>query len=454
MLPHIVVNSGHGYQLWWLFDEPWLFAEDADRDAARLLAQAHTYNVRDMMRLRGWDLDATFDMARVMRVPGTTNFKGATNVMAVVDGYHDSPRQSVAEWQEALSNTLTIPVAPDGPLSANRVSPTREGGKTALRPQPARLAGSLRLDPAATPPFDKWEALQGTDPKIGKTWNRRRTDYGDQSASSYDMGLASYAVRASWSDQEIADLMVASRRKHGDDLKLREDYYVRTIDQARATIDSDQIAEAFDHDADTPLDPDEARAALSRLFGIELVALIKYLGDPPSFTAVVQHNGEAQRINLGGVEALLWQRTFRAKVAGAVGHVIPTVSPAAWDKRAQAMLNAVDEVELADEATPGGLARSWLREYLSQNHPAPDDADERAEAVRSGRPYLLRDGVAGVALGPLQTWVRTVKGERISVRDLARHLREANWGAARVALAATEDQPRTTRSTYEGPRPD
>ena len=39
-LPHpptIVISSGHGLQVWWLFEDPWIFANDEDRQAAQKL---------------------------------------------------------------------------------------------------------------------------------------------------------------------------------------------------------------------------------------------------------------------------------------------------------------------------------------------------------------------------------------------------------------------------------
>lgn len=451
-LPHVIVNSGHGYQLWWLFEEPWMFSGPDDRAEAQAMAQAWTYSIRDLMRLQGWDLDATFDLARVMRTPGTTNFKGTEPTKATVNQYTDAPREPVQWWRESLADQLAIPVAE--PPSGRGLAPASSaGGET--RPQAARAAtaGGFTLDPAATPPFDKWEALQAHDPKVVKTWNRRRTDYSDQTASSYDYGLANYTVRAGWSDQEIINLLIAHRRKHGDDLKLRVDYYARTIDRARGSIDQEQIAEAFDdEDDEETTDPDEILRNLSSLFGVKLIRIVKYLGDPPLFMLVVDQRGEEQQVSLGGVEALLWQRTFRAKVAGAIGHVLPTQSTAKWDKLAQAMLNAVTEEELADEATPAGLARSWVREYLQNVPPAPDEPDAQAEAIVAGRPYLLADDRAGVSLASMQTWVRTVKGERITVKELARNMRSAGWVQERRHVPL-EGGGRTTRSVYVGTVP-
>ena len=61
----------------------------------------------------------------------------------------------------------------------------------------------------------------------------------DQSPSAYNMSMATMAMQAGWSDQEVVNLLICWRRKHGHDLKLRENYYLMTLDKAREPIDPD-----------------------------------------------------------------------------------------------------------------------------------------------------------------------------------------------------------------------
>jgi hypothetical protein len=83
------------------------------------------------------------------------------------------------------------------------------------------------------------EAICENDPRFKRTWDRERRDFQDQSASSYEMSLADAAARAGWSDQEAANLMIAWRRKHGEDVtkSLRPDYVARTLQRAKANIE-------------------------------------------------------------------------------------------------------------------------------------------------------------------------------------------------------------------------
>jgi hypothetical protein len=112
------------------------------------------------------------------------------------------------------------------------------------RPERARATFAdidIELCAEAEPPAEKFHALLNRDPKVARTWERTRDDLADPSPSGYCMSLANWAAIAGWSDQEIADLMIAWRRRHGEDLKLdRADWYARTIANARAAINAER----------------------------------------------------------------------------------------------------------------------------------------------------------------------------------------------------------------------
>lgn len=73
--PTIVVHSGHGLQAWWLFRELWTFDTDAERLAAATLSERWQATLQGLAARHGWAVDATADLARVLRLPGTVNRK-------------------------------------------------------------------------------------------------------------------------------------------------------------------------------------------------------------------------------------------------------------------------------------------------------------------------------------------------------------------------------------------
>lgn len=73
--PSIIVETGGGAHLWWLLDEPMFFETEADRTEATDLVKRWQLRIREAWQEKGWVLDATADLARVMRLPGTHNHK-------------------------------------------------------------------------------------------------------------------------------------------------------------------------------------------------------------------------------------------------------------------------------------------------------------------------------------------------------------------------------------------
>ena len=65
--PSVIVDSGGGYHCYWLLDEPYSIADDAERERIDRIQKAWVAFV-------GSD-DGAKDLARVLRVPGTTNGK-------------------------------------------------------------------------------------------------------------------------------------------------------------------------------------------------------------------------------------------------------------------------------------------------------------------------------------------------------------------------------------------
>jgi hypothetical protein len=74
------IDSGHGLQVWWLFDKPWIFRDDDDRQKAADLIRRFQALLRKEAKGNDWELDPTHDLARVMRLPGTWNCKTANPV--------------------------------------------------------------------------------------------------------------------------------------------------------------------------------------------------------------------------------------------------------------------------------------------------------------------------------------------------------------------------------------
>lgn len=82
--PTLTVLSGHGIQPLWVFQEPATLTTPEERETAAATARGWQDRLRRVAGERGWDVDATHDLARVLRVPGTFNRKDPARPVEVV----------------------------------------------------------------------------------------------------------------------------------------------------------------------------------------------------------------------------------------------------------------------------------------------------------------------------------------------------------------------------------
>ena len=73
--PSLIVHSGHGLQVYWLFKELAGLDTREDREAFSRLCRGWQQLFQRAGRRQGWHVDSTADLARVLRIPGTYNLK-------------------------------------------------------------------------------------------------------------------------------------------------------------------------------------------------------------------------------------------------------------------------------------------------------------------------------------------------------------------------------------------
>jgi len=219
LAPSIVIDSGHGLHAYWLLHESWIFESDEERKQAARLAKAWHGLVCRKAAQRAWSLENLGDLTRVLRLPGTLN--------------HNGPGEPVEV--RILESDPNRRYAPDDfePFLPPEEEAIASGHVT---------VDALVLRPDAEPPAIKLLEAASQSPLFWQTWNRRRPDLPDQSQSGYDLSLATLAALRGWTDQQIANLIIAARRHHGQkpEKALREDYIRRTLakaKQAAASLD-------------------------------------------------------------------------------------------------------------------------------------------------------------------------------------------------------------------------
>ena len=401
--PSLAVGTGGGFHIYWLFHEPWEFESDDERHRAAACVRGWQSLATDAGNQLGFSVDATHDLSRVLRPAGTINHKyGCTVALVPVTGSSvDGPRYNPSDFEDWAS--AVVPV----------------GGA-----MPEKIERLGELGPDVHPPSEKLTAMLSLAPQFAATWKRERKEFPSQ--SEYDLSLASMASRAGWKDEEVVALIVAHRRDGGESLKLdRPDYYARLLGKAKAGNNSDEAHERINDRVEAvnqgDSTPDDERGGflrdLSNLLGFPIRRVLKYMADPPQYRLVLDEG----TIHLGGVETILSSNKFRASIAAVSGRLIQRFSGQRWDPVAQAILQAVEELDLGADSSAEGLVSEWLGEYLSTHRPSPD----RADAIVARVPFIAHDGIAAFFLSEFRSWLSFHRDERMGRRQVATLLRSA-----------------------------
>lgn len=442
--PTVTLTSGYGLQAWWLLDDgPWIFGGAEEREQAARLAAGWISLLDAEARTRGFGIDHTQDLARLMRLPGTVNAKGGGE--APVAGHpapiaeQDGPRYAF----EALA-TLARERAP-------------KNGASLLLVQSQLDSNEAGFDPSASPPADKLVALLENSEMFARTWKHTRREGTSWSMSEWDLSLASQAVAAEWADEEVLGLLAMHRREHGGEKLDRPDYFARTLSKAKRQARTDEaerrredaledLADAAD---DPQPDPDATIAAFNRVVGGPPVKEFVQDGRDPSTArfALVMANGD--HVPLGNAAAVMSQDRFRAAFFTVTGHVLPKVKQKDWDAAVQA-LGKVRQVRESEDDTPEGTVADWLSRYLYERlapHPGEDAKDAACEAKEP----FEEDGLVHVFAASFGAFVRQALRVNLPDAEVKVMLRAAGFERRTVHYQRRDGQP-STRSYYAGQR--
>ena len=414
--PSLIVSTGHGIHAYWLFRERLATLRSVDNAAAAELSERWQRWLLRGMQAHGWTMDMTWDLARILRVPGTLNHKDKTNVVPVSLVANEGKQY---DWLD-----LSKMIPPDVHAEA-RTTATKPGSIGALKLTEDRVldantfnALQLRFRAKFTDSFQRTKPLAG----------------GDQSPSAYDASLAMYGVMAGYDDQQIADLIIMSRQNAHQDLKLRQDYYANTISSARREAKkADSIEELINQSKSTPesqealnLSPEEARARvldnLSTVLGVHVDRIVKYDLDPdPIFWMEV---GGSRRVKIGTVDIIMEERKFKNKVMATVGALLPDFKRPEWEKIAQLIVTSAEvQGNLVD-----GLFEDSTKALISEYLLATKIGDDPNDAMVLGMPFRDKEGNVFITLQSLKQWIYYTRHRDIREQDLAQFL--TNIGCA------------------------
>ena len=425
--PSIVTHSGGGLQAFWLFNEAWDLTEGNERDEAAALAQRWIATIRAEAGRHGWDLDPVHDLARVMRLPGTENPKYMPpRMVEVID--HNDHRYNPEDFDQFL------------------VAPEYVGENAVV------TVDGLRIDAAVTTP-SVVTSLAGSDDRFRKTWMMQRTDGEARTwtASEYTLALANEGVYRGWSDQTIADAIIAWRREHNQrpEKALRVDYLMRTIGKAKSNRRSlVAAAEAEQAVPETPPQPGETISASNRrefldhLSGMLLCKVERFVrltGEQPVYLlslsqprVTLRLGTSADVMNFGRMRQLFFDQ----------GVMLPKALGKRWGIVERTLLRVVEDVENPENTLSGRLSE-WLADYLIATAMHGEDF----RPTQQQRQPFVRDGMLHINAAHFRQHLEN-RGEKIARRDLFADLRVMGFDTKGVVPATGR---RTTISYWAIP---
>ncbi len=448
--PTIVVSTGNGAHAWWLFKEPYTFDNDGERkQVASLVVRWHTL-LRLNAASRGWVFDRLSDLARVLRIPGTFNYKDPAHPKPVTVCQVSDRRYNLSDLAECLDE-LGIP-DPD----------THEQKARAWAGQFTDTPIVLNLN--AEVPEQVVKGWLDIDLRFRNTWFRQRRDLKDQSQSGYDLALADFGMDAGLSAQQIVDLIIQHRRMHGQKQRTRVDYFERTLAKAAQRNDgagslpvlpqtapapsatseappaeNAEHREQPEEECARPVDPMAAKAALceyiSQAMGVRILRIVKITGKEPTYQIVLE-NG---KVELTDVAKLLNQNSVRMAIATATNKLTTRLKPKLWDQLAQCLLDALIEEEGGPETQLEGAMRMYLEQYLTDVAFIPSIEGQPSNAIR--RPMMI-DGQIAVNSADLQLFINKTFVQNLSVKAVASMLAAIGAKNIRVRGAKNREQGR------------
>ena len=118
--PSLIVETGNGIQAWWLFKEPVIFDDAAQRANAADIAVRWQTLFDYAAKQHGWNFEKLGDLARVLRIPGTRNWKDLANPKNVVIRESTDRRYNLSDLAGYL-DALQIPSDEDQTRVVNKL---------------------------------------------------------------------------------------------------------------------------------------------------------------------------------------------------------------------------------------------------------------------------------------------------------------------------------------------
>jgi hypothetical protein len=415
--PSAIIFTGHGFHVWWFLAEPMEINTAEERQRATRLVQGWGELLKQKAKGHNWIVDPVFDLARILRPPGSFNHKRNQKVSTAIRMLNGS-RYLADDLEDYIPENIKEDISDAAQVKLQE--------------------GDYRLDAMADPPADKLALLIANDSTFYDTYTKNRAfPSGDNSQSEYDLSLATQVLTANWTEQEAVDLIIHHRRIHGAKPKLRQDYFKKfTIFNAKTTSNkiiakiekqerkeesARSIGEGIDiEEEDVNEEPQEelqkeepqeelqkeetqektkkekkqpkkqktkkkqkkkesfgeiptsmikARKKLEKWTGCKILKIYRTISDKTEYIMIIEKNSEKIRIEFGGKNEVTDKTKFINSFWNMTGDepYIPPKDPEWWSEFKKCFWVACEPLNVGTDATMEGQATEWIREYVDSN---------------------------------------------------------------------------------------
>lgn len=361
------------------------------------------------------------------------------------------------EFLEAKATPVSSKVASNGKVIS---------GNKAIE----ELANKLKFNANAQPDFELFSSLSTAfGPVFKLTWEgkRKASDFtnNDDSPSTYDYTLCIYMAKVNLPGQEMLNIMIAFRRKHGHDLKFdNKQYYARTIIMARATVENEKEKQEVDkilsietvllntnYEDKSPEGIKYRRGLLVKILRVPDIRILTWKTDPMVVELYIG-NEKRTKDNLHFVED---QGVIRGIISDIIGRKAPRFKKNKWSgsdktnyKGIEDLFYSISEPQNLDDLpkTPEEQIVYYMEDYLK------DKELVEIEATIVSKEPFVSDGNWHIRLDEFIKWIKLEKdGDRklFTSGKLPRFLKK--MGCTRPTKSCTLNKERYWTRCWEIP---
>lgn len=371
--PTMIVHSGNGVHAYWVLDTPISTQDKRVTELKEINKRIHLL-FKKKSEDRKCSIDSVFDLARILRIPGTKNVKynkasektSSNNcTFEKISGIKYSFEDIVSKIEDHELKTFGLinksgntSIITGKPLASISSSVIKKKEKVSVYSNPRAAQEAIKvssssitkkelssksivfdfegekivLDPNAFIENEDYESLTYVNPKIiqilAGSWDTTKFP----STSECDFELVKTAIECSFTKQQIADLLIHFRVSNNltIDKCMRPSYVATTINNAIASVnkkESAEVAESYYIQSNTLKEDNSSKKneketaeivkAINEIIGFKVIKLVKHDTDEPSYTLKT----ELGDVSIPKIDDLTNKVKFQNRVAAAINRL-------------------------------------------------------------------------------------------------------------------------------------